>query len=73
MCGLANSPHENQMGTCSTKTRRISLNLELTEKPVQCLEYIVSHELVHLIERRHNDLFVSMNGHLPHGDCTASC
>ena len=44
-------------GTCNRDARRIWLNLELVKKPVSCLEYIVVHEMVHLIERRHNDRF----------------
>ena len=44
-------------GTCSTDARRIWLNLELAKKPVLCLEYILVHEMVHLIERNHTDLF----------------
>jgi hypothetical protein len=44
-------------GTCNTVARRIWLNLELVKKPVACLEYILVHELVHLLERRHNDRF----------------
>jgi predicted metal-dependent hydrolase len=57
---------KTKWGTCSVEARRIWLNLELAKKPVQCLEYIVVHELVHLIERHHNDRFVSiMDKHLP--------
>jgi predicted metal-dependent hydrolase len=38
----------------------------LAKKPVQCLEYIIVHELAHLIERHHNDRFtVLMDEHLP--------
>lgn len=33
------------------------LNLELTKKPSHCLEYVLSHEMVHLLERRHNHRF----------------
>jgi predicted metal-dependent hydrolase len=40
--------------------RRIWLNLELAKKPVRCLEYIIVHELVHLLERHHNDRFKSL-------------
>lgn len=41
-------------------------NLELAKKPVRCLEYIVVHELVHLLERHHNDTFTAlMNKFLP--------
>jgi len=57
---------KTRWGTCNIEARRIWLNLELAKKPVQCLEYIVVHELVHLIERNHNDRFISlMNRHLP--------
>jgi predicted metal-dependent hydrolase len=49
------------------KARRIWLNLELAKKPVQCLEYIMAHEMAHLLERHHNDHFVGlMDKHLPH-------
>lgn len=54
------------MGRCSTDARRIWLNLELAKKPVQCIEYIIVHELAHLTERHHNDRFISiMDKHLP--------
>jgi hypothetical protein len=44
---------KTRWGTCNIEARRIWLNLELAKKPVQCLEYIVAHEIVHLIERHH--------------------
>lgn len=57
---------KTRWGTCNAKARRIWLNLELAKKPVQCLEYIIAHELVHLIERRHNGRFIAiMDEHLP--------
>jgi predicted metal-dependent hydrolase len=46
-------------GTCNTEAKRIWLNLELAKKPTECLEYIIVHELVHLLERKHNNRFVS--------------
>lgn len=53
-------------GTCNQDARRIWLNLELAKKPMQCMEYIVVHELVHLLERQHNDRFAAlMDQHLP--------
>lgn len=53
-------------GTCNIEAKRIWINLELAKKPVACLEFIVVHELVHLLERRHNDLFLAyMNQFLP--------
>ncbi|MCD4794907.1 MAG: M48 family metallopeptidase [Bacteroidales bacterium] len=45
-------------GSCNIEAKRIWLNLELARKPVECLEYIIVHELVHLLERTHNDTFI---------------
>jgi Predicted metal-dependent hydrolase len=57
---------KTKWGTCNIEARRIWLNLELAKKPVQCLEYIVVHELAHLIARHHDDRFVVlMNQHIP--------
>ncbi|MEM1126748.1 MAG: SprT family zinc-dependent metalloprotease [Bacteroidota bacterium] len=53
-------------GSCNTEARRILLNTELAKKPPECLEYIVVHELVHLLERHHTDRFRTlMDQHLP--------
>ena len=58
---------KTKWGTCNVEARRIWLNLELAKKPVGCLEYIVAHEMVHLLERHHNDRFLAlMDQHLPH-------
>jgi predicted metal-dependent hydrolase len=51
---------ENQVGACNIEARRIWLNLELAKKPVQYLEYIVVHEMAHLLERHHNDQFIKL-------------
>jgi predicted metal-dependent hydrolase len=57
---------KTRWGTCNPGARRVWLNLELAKKPSQCLEYILVHELTHLVERHHNDRFISlMNRHLP--------
>lgn len=57
---------KTKWGTCSIEARRIWLNLELIKKPVQCLEYIIVHELTHFLERHHNDRFVAlMNRNMP--------
>ena len=50
---------KTKWGTCTIEARRIWLNLELVKKPPQCLEYIIVHEMVHLLERHHNDRFVA--------------
>ena len=47
-------------GTCNTKTGKIWLNLQLAKKTPECLEYVILHELIHLIEKSHNDRFVSL-------------
>ncbi len=48
---------KTRWGTCNTKAKRIWINLELAKKPQRCLEYIIVHEMVHLLERLHNDHF----------------
>ena len=50
---------KTKWGSCSIEARRIWLNLELIKKPVHCLEFIIVHEMVHLLERHHNDRFVA--------------
>ena len=47
-------------GSCNREARRIWLNLELAKKPKECLEYIVVHEMVHVIERNHGTRFVAL-------------
>jgi len=49
---------KTKWGACNIKAKRIWLNLELAKKPLICLEYIVVHELVHLLERHHNARFI---------------
>lgn len=57
---------KTKWGSCNIEDQRIWLNLELAKKPTQCLEYIVVHEMVHLLERHHNDRFLEyMNHYLP--------
>ena len=48
---------KTKWGSCNIKTRHIWLNLELVKKPLHCLEYVIVHELVHLLERKHNHRF----------------
>lgn len=57
---------KTKWGTCNASAQRIWLNLELAKKPPLCLEYIVVHEMVHLLERNHNDRFTNyMDNFLP--------
>ena len=57
---------KTKWGTCNIKARRIWLNLELVKKPVEYIEYILVHEMIHLIERQHNDQFIAyLNKFIP--------
>lgn len=57
---------KTKWGTCSTEAKRIWLNLELAKKPQHYTEYIIVHEMLHLLERRHNDRFIDyMNKFIP--------
>jgi predicted metal-dependent hydrolase len=48
---------KTRWGTCNIESGRIWLNLELAKKSTSCLEYILVHEMVHLLERHHNERF----------------
>lgn len=48
---------KTRWGSCNRRTRMIWLNLELARRPMIYLEYVIVHELVHLMEGRHNDRF----------------
>ena len=57
---------KTKWGTCNIRARRIWLNLELAKKPLHCIESVVVHEMVHLLERKHNARFKRlMDGFLP--------
>ena len=51
---------KTKWGSCNPRAGTIRLNTELAKKPKECLEYIVAHELVHLIEPTHNARFVAL-------------
>lgn len=48
---------QSSWGKCHKDTGRIMFNLQLAKKPLNCIEYIVAHELTHLIEQNHTDRF----------------
>ena len=57
---------KTRWGSCNVQARRIWLNLRLGGKPFECLEYVVVHELCHLLEPSHNQVFWSyMSQFLP--------
>lgn len=51
---------KTRWGTCNTRVKRIWLNTELAKYPLECLEYVLVHELVHLLERSHNHRFKAL-------------
>ncbi len=57
---------KTKWGSSNARANSIRLNTELAKKPRDCLEYIVVHEMAHLLERHHNDSFAAlMNRFLP--------
>lgn len=57
---------KTRWGSCNHRKGRILFNTELAKKPRECLEYIVVHEMMHLLEPTHNAKFISlMDQHLP--------
>lgn len=58
---------KTRWGSCNAESRRIWLNTELAKKPPNCLEYILVHEMMHLVERHHTERFRIMTDRLlPH-------
>jgi len=58
---------KTRWGSCNYREHRIWLNLELAKQDPRCLEYVIVHEMVHLLEPNHGKGFVGlMNKHLPH-------
>ncbi len=51
---------KTRWGSCNHQARTIRLNTDLAKKPPECLEYIVVHELVHLLEPTHNARFIAL-------------
>jgi hypothetical protein len=57
---------KTKWGSCNPRKATIHLNTDLAKKPPACLEYVLVHELVHLIEPRHDDRFREiLSRHLP--------
>jgi predicted metal-dependent hydrolase len=54
---------KTRWGTCNTHAHRIWLNLALAKTPPECLEYVLVHEMVHLLEASHNHRFKSLMSH----------
>jgi predicted metal-dependent hydrolase len=57
---------KTKWGSCNTQNGNILFNIELAKKPLECIEYVVVHELLHLIERKHSELFMAyLDKHVP--------
>ena len=57
---------KTKWGSCNRGARHIRLNTELVKKPRDLLEYVLVHEMVHLLEPTHSDRFVAILGeHYP--------
>ena len=54
---------KTRWGSCNIKVKRIWLNIELAKKPPECIEYVLVHEMVHLLERYHNKNFYQYMDH----------
>lgn len=53
-------------GACSTEKKKLWFNLQLAQKPYACLDYIILHELTHLITRKHDAIFIAhMDRYMP--------
>ncbi len=50
---------KTKWGSCNIEDKRIWLNLELAKKTLECLDYVIVHEMVHFHERHHNELYVA--------------
>ena len=62
----AGPTNENEVGKLRDFLRNIRLNTDLAKKPLECLEYIVLHEMAHLLEPTHNARFVAlMDAYMP--------
>lgn len=51
---------KTKWGSCNIEKKKLIFNLELAKVPLDCIEYIVVHEIIHLLERHHNDNFKSI-------------
>lgn len=51
---------KTKWGSCAINNERVWFNIELAKKPIECVEYVVVHELVHILERYHNKRFIML-------------
>jgi len=58
---------KTRWGSCNPAARNIRLTTDLAKKPPECLEYIIVHELAHLLEPTHNARFTALMDHFMPG------
>lgn len=51
---------KTKWGSCNSIAGSIRLNTELAKKPKECFEYVVVHEMMHILEPTHNSRFIAM-------------
>ena len=57
---------KSKWGTCNVTKRKIWLSLQLAKKPIECLEYVILHELIHLRVKNHGvDFKTAINNYMP--------
>ena len=55
--GITIRQMKTRWGSCNVQTHHININLALLSKPPECLEYVVVHEMTHILETSHNQRF----------------
>lgn len=55
--GITIRKMKTRWGSCNVKTNHININLALAKKPLECLEYVVVHEMTHILEPSHSQVF----------------
>lgn len=57
-CNIRNM--KTRWGSCNISKRNILVNLQLIKKPIECLEYVLTHEFIHLFEKNHTNRFKNL-------------
>ena len=57
--GITIRQMKTRWGSCNVRTHHININLALLQKPPFCLEYVVVHEMTHILEASHSPVFWS--------------
>lgn len=51
---------KTKWGSCNAEEKRVWLNLELAKAPLRCIDYVIVHEMIHLLEPRHSKRFAEI-------------